>query len=314
MNKMMTAAMSALLVLCLSACESCKEELPEPPPPTNRIDYLSTDDTQGQEKLYIYGKFPDTKGTVTLDNTPLKVSTWSPNLIICENLGAASLSGDVRVNSENTTGKRRLYHWLIHFKSERPHGGAPSNATEMAECLIALRGDIIPAPAHVFTESLIELLDLGPITYTASGVANSMYGGCNKVRSEWGSTNVEIDFSQTREDAPTQSHFFGWKKIRPDGFDLFIDFQAWEVIPMTLTHTSCNGSTSTSEKMWNSQVLMMDGYDPIPLRFDDKGHILPGSIEEKVYNSTQLIWDFEQGEAYATTAKISWTATRYPLD
>ena len=310
----MTAAISALLMLCLSACESCKEDLPDAPPPTNRIDYLLTDDTKNQEKLHIYGKFPDSKGTVTLDNTPLKVDVWSPNLIICENLDAASLSGDVIVKSENTQSKRTLYHWLIHFKSERPHGGIPSSATEMAEGLIVIRGDIIPAPAHVFTDSYNKLLSLGPIKYTASGVANSMYGGCNSVRSEWSNTQEEIYFSQTIEDKPTQSHYQGWKKILPDGFDLYLDFQAWEVIPMTVTYTSCSGSSSVSEKMWSSQVIGLNGYDPIPLRFDSKGHIKPGSIEEKVYNSTQLIWDFEAGEAYATTAKLTWNVTRYPLD
>jgi hypothetical protein len=309
MKQFMMAALSALALLCLSACESFKDDsiVDLPPPPTNRIEYLLPDDDN--DKLIVYGKFPDTKGTVSLAGTPLKIVSWSRNQIICGNVGAAALSGDVIVSSEETQGKRRLYHWLIHYKYKRPHGGTPSNIVETAEGVIIVRGDIIPLPNYVVGGAYPGIVNIGPIEYKTSGTAHSTWNGCNKVKAEWSNTNIKVPLSPWHDDLVGKTRFQAVKQILPNGFDLYIDFQAVGVIPMKLTHTSCNGSTNIEQKMWSSQIDGLDRHDPIPLRFDPNGHIKSDSIETKVYNSTQLIWDFDKGESYG----LSWKATRYPL-
>ncbi len=311
MKNIFLITVSILFLMGCDACEKTEIE-PAPPPPTNRIDYLLVDEKD--EELLIYGKFPDARGTVTMANSPLIVKQWSSALIICVAQAVdVPDNGDVVVHSTGThSAPRTLYKWLIEFNCVRPHGGLSSDIIEKADGNITIRGDLKPAPASVFPEAYKELYFLGEIYYQAGGIANSTYD-CGTMTAEW--TPVDRVFGKTTgmHDLPTQSHFQGYKNILPTGFDLFLDFQAWEVNPMKVTINPCTGPSSFSEKMWSSQLIGMDGYDAIPLRFEAGTHnIKSDSITEDVYNSTQLIWNVEDGDAYRRKATLSWKCTVYP--
>jgi hypothetical protein len=92
-----------------------------------------------------------------------------------------------------------------------------------------------------------------------------------------------------------------------------LDFEAWDVISKTVTTTYCAGGTNVSRNKWGSQLIGLDGHQPIPLRFEEgTGLIKADSITERVYNSTQLIWDVGDGDKYARTATLSWKSFRFP--
>ena len=311
MKNFLLAALSVLLLLGVSAC---KKDENTAPPPTNRIDYLLPDEKN--ERLIIYGKFPDDRGTVTLHNNPLAVVSWSSGQIVCSlPYEVVDDYGDVVVKSSDTQSvPRRLYKWVIDFNCVRPHGGLHSDIVEEAHGSVTVRGDIRPAPATVFTNACTELYLGGEIYYSAGGTAQSEYD-CGKVVAHFDSTNTFEVKSRGMKDLPGKTHFQGYKDILPNGFDVHLDFLEWEIIPMKVTNTSCNGYVSETNKKWSSQLDFMDGYDAIPLRFEVGSHnIKADSITREVYNSTQLIWEEAAGDQYRRRATFSWKSTQFPSE
>jgi hypothetical protein len=178
---------------------------------------------------------------------------------------------------------------------------------------IAIRGDAKPAPAKVFTDANTELHRLGNVFYSASGSTNSTYENCNKMTAELSPIEIDITKISGMRDLSGKTHFQGYKKILPNGFDLYLDFQGWEVISKTVTTVYCNGGTNVFRNKWSSQMIGLDGHDAIPLRFEEGTELIKAdSITERVYNSTQLIWDFEEGEKHGRTASLSWKSFRFP--
>jgi hypothetical protein len=299
-----------IALLFTTACE--KDKIIDPPP-INRIDYLLVDEKE--DDLLIYGQFPDEKGVITLDGIALPIKTWSRALVVCDKADNGKQAyGNVVVQSgDSKSVPRRLYKWFVIITSKRPHGGLSSDALEIATANITIRGDAKPAPKHVLTEGYPELFRLGYVHFEAVGVANSQYD-CGTVVSEWQKTVIQVPLSKGMLDLPAQTHFQGTKAIRPNGFDVALDFQAWETIPTTLTITTCGANSTVNKKMMSSQVVGLDGFDPIPLRFDEKNKIKSDSIHYKVYNSTQLMWQEKDGEKYARNATLSWQAIRFPIE
>ena len=302
MKNTLFVALSTLLLLCLSACKKDKIIDPPPPPPTNRIDYLLVDEWNAQ--LLIYGKFPDTKGSVTIENEQLSIKTWSSPLIICDVPYTNAVDyGDIVVHSSDTkSAPRRLYKWTIDVVSKRPHVGLGGTIMEEAVCQVFIRGDAKAVPTHVFTAGYDELFPGGTAKYSAGGTTGSSYD-CGTMTAEWTSfTNFLVVKSPGMEDLSSTTHFQGFKTFQPSGFDLFLDFVAWELIPAKVTTNPCGGSSSVYEYMQSSQVLGLDTYDPIPLRFEPgKNNFKSDSITTEVYNSAKLMWRVESCLLYTSS-------------
>ncbi len=315
MKKLLLAALSALLLLCLNACKKEKPGDIPVPPPINRIDYVLV--SEEQNELLIYGQFPDEKGAVSLDGVgkPLPIKTWSRALIVCSDTDNGIHDfGDVVVQSgDSKSAPRRLYKWDFFVTNTRPHGGLSSDTYEEVYARFSIRGDAKPAPSKVFTEACRDLNRIGWAEFKAGGVANSSYD-CGKIVAEWQKTEISVDLTHGMSDLSGKTHFQGYKIIKPNGFDLYLDFVAWQVIPMKLTTTSCGANPTIDQKKWSSQVLHFDGYKPINLTFDENRNIKSDSIKQKVYNSTQLIWNVEDGEKYARTSTLKWRSERLPKD
>lgn len=312
MKNPLLVVMSTLLLLCLVACE--KDEIIVPPP-TNRIDYLLVD--EWQEELLIYGKFPNTQGSVTIEGTPLVIESWSSPLIVCKvPFSNPHDYGDVIVQAENTqSAPRRLYKWVIEVTSKRPHGGIGGTILEEAVCEVSIRGDSKAVPNHVFTEACTELFPGGSAKYSAGGTTSSSYD-CGTMTAEWTSySDFLVPKSIGMEDLSSTTHFQGFKKFKPNGFDLFLDFVAWELIPAKVTTAPCNAPSTVYEYKQSSQVIGLDAYDPIPLRFEPgKNNFKADSITEEVYSSAKLIWDVESGDLYKRTAVLSWKSIKLPAE
>ncbi len=315
MKKTLFVALSTLLLLCLFACEKDEVVNPSPPPSANRIDYLLVDELNAE--LLIYGKFPDKKGTVTIENEPLSIKSWSGPLIVCDMPYTNAIDyGDIVVKSGNTqSAPRRLYKWTIEVTSKRPHVGLGGTILEEAVCQVFIRGDAKAVPNQVFTEGYRELFPGGAAKYSAGGTTGSTYD-CGTMTAEWTSfTNFLVLKSPGMDDLSGTTHFQGYKTFQPNGFDLFLDFEAWELIPAKVTTSPCNAPSTVYEYMQSSQVLGLDAYDPIPLRFEPgKNNFKSDSITTELYNSAKLIWNIESGDAYKAMATLSWSSFALPVD
>lgn len=114
---------------------------------------------------------------------------------------------------------------------------------EEAVCQVFIRGDAKAVPTHVFTAGYDELFPDGTAKYSAGGTTGSSYD-CGTMTAEWTSfTNFLVLKSPGMEDLSSSTHFQGFKTFQPNGFDLFLDFVAWELIPAKVTTSPCNGPT-----------------------------------------------------------------------
>jgi len=315
MKNTLFVALSTLLLLCLSACEKDKIENPAPAPSNNQIDYLLVDEMNAE--LLIYGKFPNTKGTVTIDNEPLSIKTWSGPLIVCNVPYSNAVDyGDIVVQSGNSkSAPRRLYKWTITVTSKRPHVGLGGTIMEEAVCQAFIRGDAKAVPNHVLTAGYSELFPGGTANYSAGGTSGSSYD-CGTMMAEWTSfTNFLVVKSPGMQDLSSTTHFQGFKTFQPNGFDLFLDFEAWELIPAKVTTSPCDAPSTVYEYKQSSQVIGLDAHDPIPLRFEPgENNFKSDSITMEVYNSAKLMWRIESGDAYKSTATLSWSSFALPVD
>ncbi len=282
---------------------------------TYKIDYLLVDEEH--DLLQIWGKFPNEKGTVTIDKELKVIKEWSSGLIICQLQFYAPAYGDVIVQSGNQkTPPRTLYEWLVEYQYTRPHGGLDGEIEEELSGSISIRGDINPAPAYVVTNAAaFEALSyfVGPCLYTVGGTTHSEYD-CHRMTAAYQNVSLHLDLGLSEGNPVGHTHYFGHKEILPNGFDLYLDFEAWEEIPTKVTDTDiCNGGSVVTEKKWSSQLLGFSGYDAIPLRFDPGTHnIKSEAIFQEVYNSTQLLWDFADGDLYKRMSTLVWTSKVYP--
>lgn len=272
-----------------------------------RIDYLLVDELFGT--LHIYGQFFNQQGSVKVNDIPIEVTTWSNALILCKipQTGDASY-GEVTVSSGGSSAKRTLYEWSVVFECTRPQSGITGFLEEVMAAQVYIRGDRGPVPASVFLGGYPEMYYEGYCTYRTGGITGSTYD-CGTITAEWGEVDEFIEKTPGFKDLAGETHFQARKKHRPDGFDINLDIEFWQVIPAKVTTAPCSGDASVYQYMASSDLVLTTGLEDLPLRFEPgSNNFRTDSITELVSSSAKLIWNAEDGHFYLHTAKLKWTS------
>ncbi len=275
-----------------------------------RIDYLLVDEMFGT--LLIYGQFPNQQGTVKVNNIPIEVTTWSSAIIISKipQDGDASY-GEVTVTSGGKSAKRHLYEWSIIFECIRPQSGITGFLEEVMAAQVYIRGDRGPVPPNVFIGGYPEMYYEGYCTYRTGGITSSNYD-CGTITAEWGEVDMFIQKTPGFKDLTGETRFQARKTHRPDGFDINLDIEFWNVIPAKVTTTPCSGAASVYQYTGSSDLVPLSSLEDLPLRFEPgSNNFRTDSITELVSSSAKLIWNAEDTHFYLKTAKLKWTSDVY---
>ncbi len=278
-----------------------------------KIDYLQMREETGQ--LYIYGKFGPDPGpsvrSVKVKNVPVQqVVAWSPTLIICKIPAVVEGSyGEVVVSTgPNQSTSRILYRWDVRLKYSFPQGGQGGSLYEAAEFHVPIRGDIIPPPAGVIAYQRGAAYPYSYVDYDAGGSGHSAYdNGCNTVDVVWQDVFGTVGLSPDTSDLSGSTYFHGWLTHQPNGYDLELEFDAWEAIPSTVTFSSCFGFSSTENQKQMIDFVTFD-HKIIPLRFNGKKLEGGELVQHNVASTAGLIWDASDYPANLVDVKLVWNA------
>lgn len=307
-----------MLLLMVSACDQCKDEIDGPPPPPPlQLDYMEVEERQGEGLLYLYGNFGDSTAQATVWINDLAITGelvvesivyWQPNLIKCiiPPAGIKDGAGKVYVaNKGSKSNVRTLNQWKGQIVFHRPDQGTIERSIWMD---VYLRADADPHKniPYLFTPQS-GFASSSKLRYSIGGQGSSSYSSSCQVTMTASLTSdigVILPSFPFTDRASEDVYFQSVLAFTNRRFGVtYIDVFKKDVSTLDMVVETC-GATSGYSLPHNLYGLPYE-LQQFNLEFEPNSKVIKaGQIVQKVSTEVGLQWD--NGNVPTYDCFVSW--------